>query len=168
LFFSETIGNQFLNECIKITNNQDLFNTFKQNHIFRQVIGNDVLSNEIADILYKNLETDLSIINKISTYKTNDIYGSPNLYDYPLTGNISPGTLYFLNILQNLKNQFGDISKFDIIEIGSGYGGQAKIILDHGAKSYSMIDVLPTLNLCKKYLSAFDYKNIEFITVLNT
>ena len=158
----ESIGNTFLYECIKIVDSPELFDKFKQNHIFRQVIGNDVLSREISNILYKNLETDSDILDKISTYKTNDIYGSPNLYDYPLTGNISPGTLYFLNILQSLKNHFGDISNFDIVEIGSGYGGQAKIILDHSVKSYSMIDVLPTLNLCKKYLSAFEYENVNF------
>jgi hypothetical protein len=158
----QEIGNAFLAECIKIAESPELFNTFKQNHIFRHVIGNDLLSKETADILYKNIETDLSILDKISVYKTNDIYGSPNLYDYPLTGNISPGTLYFLNILQSLKNHFGDISNFDIVEIGSGYGGQAKIILDHSVKSYSMIDVLPTLNLCKKYLSAFEYENVNF------
>jgi hypothetical protein len=158
----ESIGNTFLHECLKIVETPDLFATFKQNHIFRQVIGNDVLPKEISDILYKNLETDSTILDRISLYKTNDIQGSPNLYNYPLTGDISPGTLNFLNILQSLTIQFGDISNFNIIEIGSGYGGQAKIILDHGVKSYSMIDVLPTLNLCKKYISSFEYKNVHF------
>ena len=161
----ESIGNTFLHECVKIVESPELFNTFKQNQIFRQVIGNDVLSKTISDILYKNIETDSSILDKISTYKTNDIHGNPNLYNYPLTGDISPGTLYFLNILQSLKNQFGDISNYDIIEIGSGYGGQAKIILDSGVKSYSMIDVMPTLNLCKKYLSPFGYENTNFYDI---
>lgn len=160
----QEIGNAFLSECNKIVEFIELFNTFKQNRIFRQVIGNDVLSREIADILYKNLEADSSIIDNISTYKTNDIHGSPNLYEYPLTGNISPGTLYFLNILQSLRMHFGDISMFDIIEIGSGYGGQAKIILDSGVKSYSMVDVAPTLHLCKKYLTAFNYTNTTYYT----
>jgi hypothetical protein len=158
----QEIGNAFLAECERITNSDELFNTFKQNHIFRHVIGNDLLSKETADILYKNIENDLNILNKISIYKTNDIYGSPNLYEYPLTGMISPGTLYFLNILQSLQFHFGDISNFDIVEIGSGYGGQAKIILDHDVKSYSMIDVSSTLNLCHKYLSAFNYNNTNY------
>ena len=163
----ESIGNQFLQECENIISNIDTFNTFKQNIIFRQVIGNDVLSKTISDILYNNIENNNFIIDNINLYKTNDIYGSPILYSYPKTGNISPGTLYFLNILQSLNQYFNDISNFNIIEIGSGYGGQAKIILDSGIKSYSVVDVKQTLSLCKYYLQLFNYKNINFYTSEN-
>jgi putative sugar O-methyltransferase len=156
------IGNEFLQECENIVSDINIFNNFKQNVIFRQVIGNDVLSKTISDVLYNNIENDNFIINNIHIYKTNDKYGNPILYEYLKTGVISPGTLYFLNILQSLKKHFKDISNFDIVEIGSGYGGQSKIILDSGIKSYSMIDVKQTLSLCKYYLELFNYKNINF------
>ena len=160
--FQNEIGNTFLQECEHIVNNQLIFNTFKQNHIFRCVIGNDVLSTYISDILYENIKDDNDILKYVDRFKTNDIYGSPNIYSYPNVGNISPGTLYFMNILQSLRNNFGDISKFDIVEIGSGYGGQAKILLDYGVKNYSCVDVKETLSLCNKYLNLFNYNNITF------
>lgn len=165
--FQNQIGNTFLQECNEIVNNEAKFNSFKQNSIFRCVIGNDVLSTTISDILYENIKDDTDILKHIDKFKTNDIYGSPNLYNYSEVGNISPGTLYFMNILQSIKHNFGDISKFNIIEIGSGYGGQAKIILDYGVNSYSCIDVKETLSLCNKYLTIFDYSNINFYQTTN-
>jgi len=156
------IANRFLNECIDIVNDESKFNTFKQNSIFCQVIGNDIRSKELADIYYNNILANTNIINNIKKYKSNDIIGNPILYEYPNIGYISPGTLYFLNILQDLQLHFGDISNFNIVEIGTGYGGQAKIILDSNIISYTAIDVEPTLNLCKKYLNSFNYNNITF------
>lgn len=153
----ESVGEAFLKECEKICNNEELFATFKQNYIFGKVIGNDVRSKAIADILYANLEGDDFILENISKYLENDKYGNPLLYKYP-KATISPGTLYFLNILQSLRYNFGDLSKFDIVEIGGGYGGQGKIIIDSGIQSYSFIDVAETLGLCKKYIELFNHK----------
>ena len=152
----EEVGNQFLAECSAICQNEESFKTFKQNWIFRRVIGNDVLPKSIADILYSNIEKDSSIMEELDKYKENDKFGSPILYDYPAV-TISPGTLYFLNILQNLRVNFGNLKDFDIVEIGSGYGGQGKIIIDSGVKSYSFVDVPQTLGLCRKYMELFDH-----------
>lgn len=160
--FQNEIGNTFLQECEHIVNNQSAFDTFKQNHIFRCVIGNDVLGKHISDILYENVKDDEDILKHIDKFKTNDRYGSPNIYSYPKLGDISPGTLYFMNIVQSLKHNFGDISNFNIVEIGSGYGGQAKIVLDYGVNTYSCVDVKETLSLCNKYLNLFNYTNTNF------
>lgn len=165
--YQDEIGNTFLQECTSIINDQHKFDTFKQNQIFRCVIGNDVLSTHISDILYENIKNDTDILTHLDKFKTNDIYGSPNIYSYPVVGNISPGTLYFMNILQSLKINFGDISNFNVIEIGSGYGGQAKIILDYGINSYSCVDVSETLSLCNKYLNLFNYSNIQYYQTTN-
>lgn len=158
----QRVGNDFLQECSNIVNDDALFSNFKQNNKFHAVIGNDRLRKNISDVLYKNIENVDDIIRNIEKYKTNDIHGNPVLYDYPKTGKISPGTLYFLNILQSLKKYFNDINDFNIVEIGGGYGGQAKIILDYGVTSYHVIDVPPALQLCKKYLSKYDYNNIFY------
>ncbi len=155
----EEIGNLFLKECENIVANENLFAGFKQNHIFRRVIGNDVLSKDISNILYETIAEDKSIKEKIEKYKSADLVGGPVLYNYPEPfGQISPGTLYFLNILKDLKDKFGDISNFNIVEIGGGHGGQGKIVLDSGVESYSFIDVPETLALCEKYVSSFGYK----------
>jgi hypothetical protein len=163
----ETMGDSFLTACHEIVNNPEAFTAFKQNAAFCSIIANDVLGRTISDSIYDNIINDVDIMNNIEQFKTNDLYGSPNLYEYPRLGYISPGTMYFINILKDLRDKFGDLTNFDIVEIGSGYGGQAKIILDSVVKSYSMIDLKPTLDLCEHYLSLFDYENVKFQTADN-
>ena len=163
----DTMGNDFLNVCRDIVNDPNTFKSFKQNSKFRSIIGNDVYGKVISDTIYDNIVNNDNIMKNIDRFKTNDLYGSPNLYEYDKLGHISPGTMYFINILIDLQTKFGDLTNFNIVEIGSGYGGQAKIILDSGISSYSMIDLEPTLDLCKFYLSHYDYENVNFYTSNN-
>lgn len=158
-----TIGSPFITECAKICENEEMFQNFKRNGVFCGIIANDVRDKRTSDSLYNKLK-DTELFKDIDKYKSNDLYGNPVLYEYPSIGSISPGTLYFMDILNDILDKFGDISNLNVIEIGSGYGGQAKVLLDYGVKSYTCVDVLEPLNLCKKYLGLFDYDNTSFIT----
>jgi putative sugar O-methyltransferase len=160
----DVFGSRFLTSCHEIVSNDSVFNRFKQNEDFKTVIANDSLSKIITDQIYKSIISDNEIMNNIHQYKTNDNIGLPTLYHYPILEYISPGTMYFIYILIDLKRHFEDIHTFNIVEIGSGYGGQAKILLDYGIQSYSMIDISPTLDVCKKYLNKFEYINTSFYT----
>ena len=134
-----TFGSKFLNSCLQIVSDNNAFYKFKQNEDFKTVIANDSLPKTISDQIYQSIILDKEIMEKIDQYKTNDLIGMPNLYQYPELGYISPGTMYFIHILKDLKQHFGNIHDFNIIEIGSGYGGQAKIVLDYGVQKYSMV-----------------------------
>ena len=158
----DTIGSPFVVECDKICDNEELFKNFKRNGVFCGIIGNDVRDKNTSDQLYNKLK-GTKIFNDIDTYKTNDIYGNPVLFEYPEIGHISPGTLYFMDVLNDIKDKIGDISNLNIVEIGSGYGGQAKILLDYGVKTYTCIDLKEPLRLCEKYLNLFNYNNVHFI-----
>jgi putative sugar O-methyltransferase len=158
-----SLGTDFFRVCSEIISKEDLFKTFKRNPRFCNIIGNDVRSKSISDVLFDRLIlSDSDIIYNIEKFKTNDLYGDPYMYHYPKIGSISPGTLYFIDILRQIINHFGNINRFNIVEIGSGYGGQAKIILDQGVNSYTCIDVKEPLFLCKKYLSLFNYDNVQY------
>lgn len=159
----QTMGDYFFTACRRFITDEAAFNTFKTNHAFCTIIGNDVREKAIADQLYNFIfSSPQPFLDKLDAYKTNDKYGTPVLYNYTKTGPISPGTLYFINVLQQLLDQFGDISNMNVVEIGSGYGGQAKIILDYGVKNYTCIDVVDTLALCKKYLGLYEYPNVDY------
>ena len=160
---NQYIGNKFFIECDKIVNDEALFNNFKRNDMFCQIIGNDVRNINISNHLYERVK-NTPIYKDIEKYKTNDIYGNPMKYSYDDIGTISPGTLYFMDVLNDIINKFGDLNNFNIVELGSGYGGQAKIILDYGCKKYTCIDVKEPLSLCQKYLKLFNYNNVEFIS----
>lgn len=153
---------EFFALCEEVVNNEELFKRFKRIPTFCHMIGNDTRTKAQADMLYKHITKKPKILSKMELFKTNDKYGSPFIYVYPDLGAISPGILFFMNVLDSMINYFGDIDNFNILEIGSGYGGQAKIILDYGCKSYTCIDDFRVLNLCKKYLNLFNYRNLTF------
>lgn len=145
---NQTMGKNFFDVCLNFVNNESSFSSFKRNSVFTTIIGNDVRDKSVSDIIYNSLISSKSnLLDKIDLFKKNDLYGSPKLYDYPKIGLISPGTLYFINVLKQIIEHFGDISKFNVVEIGSGYGGQSKIILDYGVNMYTCVDVNEPLQL---------------------
>jgi len=167
VFEKDTVVQEFKRYCEFIVGNDDEFQFFKKHPHFITVIGNDVLSKNISDIYESSLVVeDLVSLEELRRFKVNDTLGSPLLYAYDSLGNISPGTLYFANVLADIRRQFGNLHNIDVIEIGSGYGGQAKILLDSDMdiKNYSVIDIPSTLGVCNKYLSHFNHTNVNYTT----
>lgn len=97
-------------------------------------------------------------------FKENDTHGSPRMYTYPETGNISPTTLRYMKVLGDIEAHIGPLDNLDIVEIGCGYGGQCKIIGDmFKFRSYTLIDLPCVVDLIEKYLKSFDNKGYRFI-----
>ena len=159
-----SVGNPFFKECEKITKTEELFNNFKTNNIFCQIIGNDVRDFHTASLIFEKIKNS-KLLENINLFKTNDEFGSPIKYFFENLGEISPGTLYFIYILDDIIKKFGNLQNFKILEIGSGYGGQAKIILDNICQKYTCVDVKEPLFLCKKYLNLFNFQNVNFLPV---
>ena len=153
--------NPFSNICENICENEDLFSTFKTNPVFCQIIGNDIRGNQISEECLKKIKNQF-ILDNIEKYKKNDLYGGAPLNKLPIVGEISSGTIYFLLILDKIIENFGDINNFNVCEIGSGYGGQANILLMHGVKTYTCIDNQSTLKLAEKYLNKFTHGNVVY------
>ena len=154
------LEDEFLNECVEISKSKDKFLKFKRNPIFCKVIGNDIRAKDVSDKWYDYLK-DTDLMNDIKVYKTNDLVGNPMLYFYSKTHAISPGTLCFLSVLNDINTRLVDIKDKKVCEIGSGYGGQAKIFLDYGVASMDVIDREETLKLASKYLGLFKYDNLN-------
>jgi putative sugar O-methyltransferase len=119
---------------------------------------------QYIELIKKN---NINLLNNIEKYKTSDTIGSPAKYQYEI-GELSPTTIRYIKVLGDLINQFDCLDNLDIVEIGCGYGGQAKIILDtFNVKSYTLIDLPPVLELTKKYLTSVgaDMNKISFKTM---
>jgi putative sugar O-methyltransferase len=140
------------NFCELAANDDSIFNTFRMNPNYTSIL-------EHVSFEQGNIYTEL--INKnnpelwvnVKKYMLNDNAGSPRKMLF--NGNyISPTTIRYIKVLGDIKNQFGDLSGLDIVEIGCGYGGQAKIIMDtFDVKSYTLIDLQSVLKLTKKFLT---------------
>ena len=152
----------FKNVCDAASKDDAIFSNFKSNGAFTEILEHTTYNQGIGYIneIEKDCKIDLNFINK---FKENDLQGNPKLeiFKDPY-GNISPSTIRYIKVLNDLISLFGDLTEFRIVEIGVGYGGQSKIIQDYfKIKEYNYIDLPDVLSLTKKYLKTFNYNNLN-------
>jgi len=149
----------FQDICNDILRNDSNLESFKRHPGYIYYIGNDVRKVHIAIQFYNYIFDNYGFLfDKWNSFIENDKLGSPMLYSFR-EGVISPGTLRFMKVLGDIMNNF-DFSFNNIVEIGSGYGGQCKII-DCAMKldSYTLIDIPESLAIAKLYLSKLNVEN---------
>ena len=94
--------------------------------------------------------------NYLEKFIENDLWGNPDLVEYPETGNISPSTLRYIKVYSDLQNLFGSLDGLKICEIGVGYGGQCRIINSVNSPSaYTLVDIKQALLLTQRYLDNY-------------
>lgn len=158
--------NSYPDFCRLAAKNESLFNTFRSNPKYTAILEH-VTQNEGNVYLDLIKKTNPDILSNINKYKTNELVGSPNKFHFDI-GYLSPTTIRYIKVLTDLISEFGSLDGLDIVEIGCGYGGQAKIIMDtFNIKSYTLIDLEPVLKLTEKYLDAVnvDMTKIKLITM---
>lgn len=152
--------------CLEASQDDNLFNIFKQNYHYNEILEHlhPYLGQQYYEITKKYYPKALEKINEI---KINDAYGDPQIFDYYF-GKYSATTLRYLKVAAELEHCFKDISSYSILEIGGGYGGQSIISnIVHGYKSWTIVDLPEVVELQKKYLSKFNYTNINSISFLD-
>lgn len=98
------------------------------------------------------LQQTPELIGHWDKFRANDLWGEPQTADYP-EGPMSPTTWRYIKVLSDLQMLFGDLSQWDVAEIGAGYGGQYKIIQDvYTLASYTIYDLPAVMDLIFKYL----------------
>jgi len=145
----------YLEVCKVATQSRNAFNGFKHNKRYRKILEH--VSKEQGDEYYNIIEKEYPELFKdalFNMFLENDQVGQPRQYMYG-GRMISPTTLRYIKVLGDLLSTF-DLNNADIIEIGGGYGGQAKIIHDAvKVKSYTIVDLPEALGLAGKYLNRF-------------
>lgn len=88
---------------------------------------------------------------------TNDMIGNPKLVYFIPDIEMSASTLQYIGVLSNLITHFGSLDGKRIVEIGGGYGGQARTICDvYKPACYHIIDLYEVTLLQSRYLKEFD------------
>jgi len=170
--------------CEQAANNNMLFNNFKRNPKFTYMLEHVSYA---QGILYINeLKKKYShLLNMIDWEKIqmNDNIGNPEIFDFTQqlfdvvdlnNYYFSPTTLrYLVTGLDILKSIGRDKILNVIIEIGGGYGGQCKVLLDLASLfnikilKYVILDLANPNLIQRKYIDLQNITNVECTTITN-
>jgi putative sugar O-methyltransferase len=103
-----------------------------------------------------------------------DTFGNPRRYYYKEIGWISPTLLRYVSVYSEIESFIGLKNVNSIVEIGIGYGGQARVINKLGGVSnYKFYDLKDVQTLALTFLArtcpqffpeCLDIDNVEFAT----
>ena len=151
----------YLDLCDAAARDDTVFSNFRRDPTYLEILehvseeqGRDYLSiirRQSPELLPASLEM----------IKRNDLVGNPRLSTYDGVGAISPTTLRYAKVLTDLEVAFGDPTGADVVEIGVGYGGQARLIMERwNVRSYTLVDLGPVLRLSERYLSQLGVRDV--------
>lgn len=106
------------------------------------------------------------LLTHAEKFRENDKLGNPRIYEFGKLGLFSPSTLAYMKIAGDLEKEFGSLEGWSVVEIGSGYGGQCKILSDlFHFKEYALVDMPSFLALSRKYLNELQIQDVAFIPI---
>jgi phospholipid N-methyltransferase len=156
--------NQRYNVFCKMAAEDDvIFDTFRQSEVYQEILEHFSYENGL-DYLSQIKKHTPSILEDLALFKTNDNFGGADIHQYEEIGAISPSTLHYIRQLAYLEESFGSLDGLNIVEIGGGYGGLAKIVMDRFViGSYTIYDLPEVNQLTAKYLGKFEDKYLSKI-----
>lgn len=149
--------------CRAAAEDNGLFARFKQEKVYRAILEH-VTTEQGAAYLY---EIDkLGGLDYIAEATRNDTVGGPQTVEYAGLGSISPSTLRYLKVALELQQLFPDFGRqMRVVEIGGGYGGQARILKQlYPDLQYTIIDLPEPLMLTDRFLRALDVYDVKLMT----
>jgi hypothetical protein len=131
-----------------------VFSTFRRHPAYTVVLEH--LSRQDGQAYLDILRKDApDFLDRIGEFKSNDVVGSPRVYDYPGIGQASPTTLRYVKVASDLRKLFGADPGRNIAEVGVGYGGQMLVCdIAFHLRQYDLFDLAPVLGLVERYLES--------------
>lgn len=160
--------------CHAASEDEKFFKDFRRNFIYNRVLEHvpQYQGQEYLDVINKN--KTLEFTNEDwDNFRKNDLYGNPRVYPYEVNGRtmaLSPTTLRYAKVLQDIVTLF-DMDKIKTVaEIGIGYAGECRVLTSYvnGIEKYSLFDLPEVLGLAKRYLGKFgNTDHIRFVDGTN-
>jgi hypothetical protein len=155
--------------CHSASVNQDIFNIFRSDPIYTSVVES-VAVEDGKEYLGVAFHRTPQLKRSIVKFSTSECWGSPKTFKYKKNffskgTYLSPTTARYIKNLSDLISIFGSLEGMKIAEIGGGYGGLCKIICDvFKIHSYTLFDLPPCLNLCKRFLGKYKIPGVFYYT----
>lgn len=142
----------YLEACEEAVKSEAVFLKFRSCRSYRKILehvsprtGEKYLSLlDEEDVPYRALKELIPIIN----------IGGPAAYHFETLGKISPTSLRYAKVHNDLRQLFGSLANSLILEIGCGYGGlAAQITWGEKLKAYDIVDLEVVETLAMKYVT---------------
>ena len=143
--------------CAVAAEDEQVFRSFRRNPHYTRILEH-VTEAQGRQYLDEVRRSDERLLSYPQWFKANDEQGNPVLHEYADIGHVSPTTLRYVKVLADLRELFGGaVSGRRVVEIGGGYGGQARIYCgrDVLVSRYTIVDLPEPLLLAQKFLSAY-------------
>lgn len=156
--------------CQKAAKEDALFNRFRSHPIYKVVLEHTSyqLGKQYLEIIHKNHQVHFNE-QDWADFSKNDLYGGAELYSFKMNERpfeISPSTLRYVKVLQDIFTLFDTDRIKTIAEIGVGYGGQCRLLTSQlkNLRSYALIDLPEILPLAERYLEHFENREkLQFV-----
>ena len=152
---SDNDKNSYVEAIRSILSSDSEFNNFRQ-HVksgYRTILEH--LSYDEGLKYFKHIREFENGQEMLLDAVTSDEVGNPVKFNYDGIL-LNPTTLRYISTALDIEKKFGNLDGVNYVEIGGGYGGQAKILTRmFNLKSVKLFDIPQALELQKRYLSMF-------------
>ena len=144
----------YLQIIANAVDNEESFAKFRSNREYRQILEH-VSKSQGYEYLRKIMLSTSELKKLISEVSFLNTCGLPLVYFYPRLGFLSPTTLRYCKVFDELNRLFPNIAQMNIAEIGGGIGGQTAVLRKlSGFKSYTIYDLPEVHELQSRFLKA--------------
>ena len=150
---SDSDSTDYSNFVMLAATSDKVFGKFRRNFYYRQILEHVDYK---LGLIYLQKLSDGNISNLIRHPEISalNVIGAPRRFYFKRIGFISPTLIRYQFVNQELHRFFGNLSHFNITEIGVGFGGQYAFINQNSSiKSYTMYDLPQVMQLTRKLLS---------------
>ena len=153
---SDSQRSNYLSAVLSVVREPEEFSDFRRKNSYREILEHINYRQGLSYLKsIKKLENRLQVDLNWQEVIRNDDIGNPVKYKYTSVGEVSPTTLRYVNVGLQIREAFGE-SFNSVVEIGAGYGGQARVLDEFfNLSSYTIYDLPEVNKLITKYLSCF-------------
>lgn len=137
---------------------------FRRSPIFEAILEHT--SVDQGDEYWQIARRDSFIAAHAKSLAMGDTCGGPRVHPFGHDVVASPSLMRYLKVAADLHRLFGDLSGMRIVELGGGYGGQARVLTSlFSPERYTIIDLPEVALLQRRYLaeSSVDLTRISFV-----
>jgi phospholipid N-methyltransferase len=141
----------YLTACQAAVTSEDSFSKFRSCKSYRKILEHvPPRTGEKYLRQLKKTEPPFQTLKKLVPQIN---LGGPATYHFHDLGSISPTSIRYAKVHNDIRNLFGDLTDFKILEIGCGYGGLALQMMNgESLRSFEIADLEVVEKLAEKYV----------------